>query len=168
MRALFAQDDAYVFTTWSGGVPIDDFIKISQTGFEKGVKIAHRANGATVDIATSGPCARSRGVGKLKATITQRFVMKTAGGEPCEVDVDADCTLCFFVEKKPSDDGVGEWKAHFFKGFYTKDKMSPVDPRRIPELDDAKLSSFPDGYKYLAYGQSSACTLYPGPGASLC
>ncbi len=40
MRALFAADDAYVFTTWSGGVPIDDFIKISQKGFEKGVKIA--------------------------------------------------------------------------------------------------------------------------------
>jgi hypothetical protein len=40
MRALFAVNDAYVFTTWSGGVPIDEFIKISQKGFEKGVKIA--------------------------------------------------------------------------------------------------------------------------------
>lgn len=27
MRALFAEQDAYVFTTWSGGVPIDEFIK---------------------------------------------------------------------------------------------------------------------------------------------
>jgi hypothetical protein len=40
MRALFAKDDAYVFTTWSGGVPVDNFIQISKTGFEKGVKIA--------------------------------------------------------------------------------------------------------------------------------
>lgn len=42
MRALFAEEDAYVFTTWSGGVPIDEFIKISQIGFSKGVKIAVR------------------------------------------------------------------------------------------------------------------------------
>jgi hypothetical protein len=40
MRALFADEDAYVFTTWSGGVPIDEFIKISEIGFSKGVKIA--------------------------------------------------------------------------------------------------------------------------------
>lgn len=32
-------------------------------------------------------------------------------GVTAEVDVDADCRLCFFVEKKP--DG---WKTHFFKG----------------------------------------------------
>lgn len=42
MRALFADEDAYVFTTWSGGVPIDEFIKISEIGFSKGVKIAVR------------------------------------------------------------------------------------------------------------------------------
>lgn len=58
MRALFAEKDAYVFTTWSGGVPIDNFIKvasshsgrifadreiqISETGFSKGVRIAVR------------------------------------------------------------------------------------------------------------------------------
>ena len=28
MRALFAEKDAFVFTTWSGGVPIDEFIKV--------------------------------------------------------------------------------------------------------------------------------------------
>lgn len=40
MRNLFAIEDAYVFTTWSGGVPIDEFIKISEKGFVNGVKIA--------------------------------------------------------------------------------------------------------------------------------
>lgn len=58
MRALFALKDACalppdgktgvgsiltvadVFTTWSGGVPIDEFIEISEIGFSKGVKIA--------------------------------------------------------------------------------------------------------------------------------
>ncbi|GAA5994645.1 uncharacterized protein JCM10292_002187 [Rhodotorula paludigena] len=153
MRALFADDEAYVFTTWSGGVPIDEFIKISEAGFAKGVKIAHRVNGGTVDVATEGPAAGKRGLGKLKATITQRFTMPTEKeGETCEVDVDADCRLCFFVEKKAD----GSWKNHFFKGFYEKDKATPVDPRKVPVYDDAKLASFPDGYRYLAYGQSAA------------
>lgn len=40
MRALFAKEDAYVFTTWSGGVPVDEFIRISETGFQKGARIA--------------------------------------------------------------------------------------------------------------------------------
>lgn len=85
MRALFAEKDAFVFTTWSGGVPIDEFIKvnfvnlvnrnplanlhrqISEIGFSKGVKIAHRVNGGTVDIAVSGSYAGKRALGKLKA-----------------------------------------------------------------------------------------------------
>ncbi|KAK4047172.1 hypothetical protein OIO90_006281 [Microbotryomycetes sp. JL221] len=153
MRALFAEENAFVFTTWSGGVPIDEFIKISEAGFAKGVKIAHRANGCTVDIATSGPAKGVRALGKLKATITQRFTMPTEKeGETCQVDVDADCRLCFFVEKKNDSD----WKCHFFKGFYEKDKMTPVDPRKIPVIDDDKLAGFPEGYRHLAYGQSAA------------
>ncbi|GAA6030615.1 hypothetical protein JCM8097_006238 [Rhodosporidiobolus ruineniae] len=154
MRALFAEEDAYVFTTWSAGVPIDQFIQMSEAGFAKGVKIAHRVNGSTVDIATSGPAAGKRALGKLKATITQRFTVPLLGGkegETCEVDVDADCRLCFFVEKKENG-----WKNHFFKGFYEKDKLSPVDPRKLPVIDDAKLATFPEGYRYLGYFQNQA------------
>lgn len=65
-----------------------------------------------MDIATGGPAAGKRALGKLKATITQRFIMKTDDGVDCEVDVDADCRLCFFVQR----DSKGEWKTHFFKG----------------------------------------------------
>ena len=42
------------------------------------------------------------------------------------------------------------------RGFYEKDKATPVDPRKIPVYDDEKLASFPEGYRFLAYGQSSA------------
>jgi len=150
MRALFASEDAYVFTTWSGGVPVDEFIKISEAGFKKGARIAHRVNGGTVDIATSGKGKGTRALGKLKATITQRFVTQTEQGERCEVDVDADCRLCFFAERKT--DG---WKTHFFKGFYEKDRICPVDPRKVPAIDDAKLNAFPAGYRHLAYYQSA-------------
>lgn len=93
LRALFADDDAYVFTTWSSGVPIDEFLRLSEEGFARGVKIAvrpslfadphslpsshslrnqHRVNGGTVDVATSGPAAGKRGLGKLKACAAPR------------------------------------------------------------------------------------------------
>lgn len=37
--------------------------------------------------------------------------MEQLDGTSCEVDVDADCTLCFFMELKKD---IG-WKIHFFK-----------------------------------------------------
>ncbi|GAA5906842.1 uncharacterized protein JCM6883_005705 [Sporobolomyces salmoneus] len=152
LRDLFAEKDAYVFTTWSGGVPIDEFIKISEIGFTKGVQIAHRVNGSTVDIAISGPGKGKRALGKLKATITQRFKMPCIDGkegEVCEVDIDADCRLCFFLEKNEK----GEWKNHFFKGIYERDRPHPIDPTRLPFFDQEKLASFPQGYRHLGYCQ---------------
>ncbi|GAA5941612.1 uncharacterized protein JCM15063_001636 [Sporobolomyces koalae] len=150
LRAVFAEE-AYVFTTWSGGVPIDEFINISETGFKKGVKIAHRVNGSTVDLAISGNGTGLRALGKLKATITQRFKMPCIDGSdtPCEVDIDADCRLCFFLEK----DEHGAWKTHFFKGIYERDRPHPIDPTRLPLFDREKLSSFPEGYRHLGYCQ---------------
>lgn len=69
--------------------------------------------------------------------------MPCANGDgDCLVDIDADCRLCFFLEKHD-----GEWKTHFFKGFYEKDKATPVDPRKVPHFDDAKLATFPEGYR---------------------
>ncbi|TKA65873.1 hypothetical protein B0A49_12494 [Cryomyces minteri] len=52
-------------------------------------------------------------------------------------------------------DKTGEkvWKAKFVRHWYEKDKLIPVDPRHIPTLDDAELTKFPSGYRYLAYCQ---------------
>ncbi|GAA5965667.1 hypothetical protein JCM3765_000921 [Sporobolomyces pararoseus] len=151
LRNLFAEEEAYVFTTWSGGVPIDEFIEISAIGFAAGVKIAHRVNGSTVDLAISGPAQGKRALGKLKATITQRFKMPCVDGgeELCEVDIDADCRLCFFLEKNEK----GEWKNHFFKGIYERDRPHPIHPTRLPLFDRSKLESFPEGYRHLGYCQ---------------
>jgi hypothetical protein len=37
---------------------------------------------------------------------------------------------------------------------YEKDRIDPVDPAARLELDKALLSSFPEGYRHLAYLQS--------------
>ena len=93
-------------------------------------------------------------VSSTSRTITQRVTMPSISGEPCEVDVEGDCRLCFLLQKYNS-----EWKTHFFKGFYEKDKAIPVNPAKVPHFDEAKLASFPDGYKYLAYIQSPFNTI---------
>lgn len=45
------------------------------------------------------------------------------------------------------------WAARFVRRWYEKDKLIAVDPRRVPELDDEKLKTYPVGYRYLAYCQ---------------
>jgi hypothetical protein len=105
---------------------------------EKGVFIMHRIHGTSVDL------AGTRAICKMKATITQRFNL-----DGIEVDAESDCKFCFFFEKY----GHEEWGARLVRHWYEKDKLIPVDPRKIPEIDDILLATFPPGYRYLGYCQ---------------
>lgn len=82
----------------------------------------------------------------MKATITQRFDFDGA-----EADAEADCRFVFFFSKNEA----GNWGANFVRHFYEKDKLIPVNPNKIPELDEEKLKEYPAGYRYLAYCQES-------------
>jgi hypothetical protein len=164
-----------VYTTWSGRVDVDRFIEMSKQGMEKGVFIMHRVCGSTTDIQELlgdhdpriGSAKPRRAVTKMKAIITQRFVL-----DGCEVDVEADCRFCFFWEKIPvllsstnhSSAAISayqrtdipsrlEWRARFVRHFYEKDKLVPTNPNRIPKIDETKLEEYPLGYRYLAYCQ---------------
>ncbi|KIM91178.1 hypothetical protein PILCRDRAFT_811687 [Piloderma croceum F 1598] len=148
-RSLF-HPDAFVYTTWTGRTAIEDFITASQGGMDNGAFIMHRIHGSSVDIEEGG----KRAVVKMKATITQRFELPPKN---VLVDAESDCRFCMFFEKID-----GKWGARFVRHFYEKDKLIPVDPRHIPELDDAKLAQFPSGYRYLAYCQEACmpnCTV---------
>jgi hypothetical protein len=46
------------------------------------------------------------------------------------------------------------WGACFVRHFYEKDKLIPVDPRKVPALEDDVLNSFAEGYRFLSYCQS--------------
>lgn len=116
------------------------FIEFSKAGMDKGAFIMHRCNGATTDITPDG----KRAVTKLKAVITQRFTI-----DGCEVDVEADCRFCFFFAR----DAAGDWKARLVRHWYEKDKMLPVNPSKIPNLNEAKLVQYPTEYRMLAYCQ---------------
>jgi hypothetical protein len=130
-------DDGRMMATWfQGGV--DEFIAVSRTGFEKGVRILHFLGGTSIDL------AGARAVAQTKMTISQRALV---AGVPCDVV----CTGRFydFLEKR------GErWGVVLRQPIYEKDRIDSVDPSRTPELDPAILARFPEGYRHLAYLQS--------------
>ncbi|KAL1891993.1 hypothetical protein Sste5346_007337 [Sporothrix stenoceras] len=174
-RSLFAPK-AKVWTTWSGPLDIDAFINVSKEGKAKGVFIQHRECGTLVELGPEAPeggfdveggaveanghgngtangsaSSKSvrRAVGKMKATITQRFVNPDDG---IEFDVDCDCRFIFFVEKVN-----GNWRTVFVKLFYEKDKIVPADGHSAPKLtvEERKYmkESLPQGYQYLGVMQ---------------
>ncbi|PVH69069.1 PEP2-like protein [Cadophora sp. DSE1049] len=131
--------DAFIYTTWTGRIHHLEFIKVSMAGMDEGAFIHHRCHGATTDINLEA----TRAVTKLKATITQRFDL-----EGCEVDAESDCRFAFFFEK-----WEGEWRAKYVRHWYEKDKMIPVNPNKVPIVDEKRLAGFPVGYRYLSYCQ---------------
>jgi hypothetical protein len=66
--------------------------------------------------------------------------------------VDVVCTGRFydFLEKR-----AGRWGLVRRQPIYEKDRMDPVDPSAALRLDAARLARFPEGYRHLAYLQSS-------------
>lgn len=173
-RDIFAEKDAYIwtskpaqpstppfrppnqssnthfcFTAWSGGLSIDDFIEVSKKGRAKGDFIMHRENGTLVDVNPS----TSRAVGKMKATITQRFIFES----DISVDIECDCRFIFFCKKEPTSTSGSTpvWKTQYVKLFYEKDKMIPVDGKTVPTFDKAELKKYPVGYQFLGAAQAT-------------
>ncbi|WP_320202176.1 nuclear transport factor 2 family protein (plasmid) [Agrobacterium sp. rho-13.3] len=130
--------DGKMMATWFQGTP-DEFIAISKEGFEKGVRILHFLGGTSVEI--NG----NRAISQTKMTINQRAEVE---GVPCDVV----CTGRFydFIERRD-----GKWAIFVRQPIYEKDRIDPVDPARVPKLDKARLASFPEGYRHLAYLQST-------------
>ena len=143
-------DDGWMTATWFQG-PASEFIKVSREGFEKGVSILHFLGGFTCDI------AGTRAISQTKMTINQRA---TVNG----VLVDVVCTGRFydFLQKRTAvrlnpdtTPDEGRWGIVRRQPIYEKDRMDPVDPAASLTLDPARLARFPEGYRHLAYLQST-------------
>ncbi|KAL4888459.1 hypothetical protein BDV59DRAFT_196503 [Aspergillus ambiguus] len=143
-RHCFAET-AYIFTTWSGGMTIDDFVKASISGRAKGDFIMHRENGTLVDL---NP-ATNRAVAKMKATITQRFNLDGA-----EYDVECDARFIMWCLKTASASNIPEWKIKYKKVFYEKDRICAVDGTTVPTFQKEELDRYPYGYRYLGASQA--------------
>lgn len=131
-------DDGWMTATWFQG-PGRDFIEISRAGFEKGVNILHAQGAHTADI------AGARAVAQTKMEIHQRATV-----DGVLVDVVVTGRFYDFLEKR-----AGRWGLVRRQPIYEKDRMDPVDPSATLKLDAERLARFPEGYRHLAYLQSS-------------
>ncbi|HUN36965.1 MAG TPA: nuclear transport factor 2 family protein [Trebonia sp.] len=132
-------EDGYMMATWFQG-PRDDFIRVSQEGFAKGVNILHftGASQATVN--------GTRAISQTRMTIMQRGLVH---GVLCDVA----CTGRFYDFFAKRD---GKWAIVLRQPIYEKDRLDPVVPGATLDLDPELLARFPEGYRYLAYLQVQA------------
>jgi hypothetical protein len=130
--------DGVMMATWFQG-PYAEFIRVTKEGWDKGVSILHFLGGSAIEM------AGDRAVAQTKMTISQRGLVE---GVLCDIV----CTGRFydFVTKHE-----GQWKLLHRQPIYEKDRIDPVDPAAVPVLDAARLASFPEGYRHLAYIQTS-------------
>jgi hypothetical protein len=129
--------DGRMMATWFQGTS-EQFIKVSQEGYAKGVRILHFLGGHTSEI------RGSRAIAQTKMTISQRA---SVDGVLCDVV----CTGRFydFIEKRNN-----RWGLVLRQPIYEKDRVDPVLPGAIVTLDRELLDSFPEGYRHLAYLQT--------------
>ena len=131
-------DDGWMTATWFQG-PASRFIEISREGFERGVNILHFQGAHTADV------AGSRAVAQTKMQIHQRATV-----DGVLVDVVVTGRFYDFLEKR-----AGRWGIVRRQPIYEKDRMDPVDPAVRLVLDSERLGRFPEGYRHLAYLQST-------------
>ena len=135
-RTVWHEDGQMMATWWQG--PYEEFIRVSQEGWDHGVRILHFLGGSTIDI--SGDHA----IAQTKMTITQRVVVH-------DVLCDVVCTGRFydFLARRE-----GRWGLVLRQPIYEIDRMAPVSPVPGPVLNTELLAGFPHGYRHLAYVQT--------------
>ena len=131
-------DDGVMNATWFQG-SVDEFIRVSEEGYQRGGRSLHFLGGSSIDV------AGSRAVAQTKMTITSRGPVE---GVVCDVV----CTGRFydFLEKR------GRWGLVLRQPIYEMDRIDAVDPTQTPALDRELLARFPEGYRHLAYLQTRA------------
>lgn len=129
--------EGVMMATWFQG-PYAEFIRVSQEGWSRGVRILHFLGGSAIDV------AGERAIAQTKMTISQRGLVE---GVPCDIV----CTGRFydFVVRHE-----GQWKLLHRQPIYEKDRIDPLDPSAVPRLDAERLAAFPEGYRHLAYIQT--------------
>jgi hypothetical protein len=129
--------EGQMWATWFQG-SYEDFIRVTEEGYAKGVRIMHFLGGSSIDLKGRRAIAQSR------VTICQRAPVE---GVLCDVV----CSGRFydFLEKRKD-----RWGLVLRRLTYERDRLDPVDPAAALKLDRALLERFPVGYRHLAYLQT--------------
>ena len=131
-------EEGWMSATWFQG-PARDFMRVSQEGFAKGVRILHFLGGISIDL------AGERAIAQTKMTISQR-----AAGARRALRRRLHRALLRF----PGEARHGmQWGIVRRQPIYEKDRIDPVDPAATLRLDQQALAALPEGYRHLAYMQ---------------
>ena len=122
--------------TWFQGTG-EEFLRLRREGWERGVSILHFLGGSSIELTVN------RAIAQTKMTISQRALVH-------DVLCDVLCTGRFYDFFEKCD---GRWGIVFRQPIYEKDRMDPVDPSAVLQLDKKLLDRFPEGYRHLAYLQ---------------
>jgi len=128
--------DGRMMATWFQG-SFEEFIKVNDEGWARGVRILHFLGGSAIEV------KNYRAIAQTKMTISQRAPVE---GVICDVL----CTGRFYDFFENRD---GRWGLVLRQPIYEKDRLDPVDPSAKLSLDQDVLTSFPEGYRHLAYLQ---------------
>lgn len=138
LRSLYTPD-ATMHTTWFVG-SASEFVDRSIEAAEKGARAQHFIGAASIDIKGDRAIAETRMILMVRG--------KLQGAE-----VDVTCYGRFYDRFVKQD---GHWRIGQRIPIYEKDRLDPLDPSATLTLDPQILSSHPDGYRHLAYLQSSS------------
>ncbi|WFU78205.1 nuclear transport factor 2 family protein [Bradyrhizobium sp. CIAT3101] len=129
-------DDGWMSATWFQG-SATEFIRMSQEGWNRGVRILHFLGGSNIEV------VGARAIAQTKMTISQRACVN-------ESLCDVVCTGRFFdfLEKRD-----GRWGMVRRQPIYEKDRIDPIVPGANLHMDLARLAALPEGYRHLAYLQ---------------
>ena len=130
--------DAHMTATWFDG-PFTQFITAVQASWRKGSRSQHFLGGTVAQI-----------VGDKAIAQTRMTIMVRGALEGHEVDVS--CVGRFYDRVVKVG---GEWKILKRNVIYEKDRMDLLDPSASLHLDPARLEQYPEGYRHLAYLQST-------------
>ena len=130
--------DGQMWATWFQG-SYEEFIRVSEEGYAKGVRIMHLLGGSSIDI------KGKRAIAQTKMTISQRAPVD---GVVCDVV----CTGRFydFLEKRKGNWGLVLRRLDLREGPHRSGRSGG----QASTLDRKLLGRFPEGYRHLAYLQT--------------
>jgi SnoaL-like domain len=137
LATLWAPDAIMNSTVFQG--PATAFMTMSQAAFERGVNVLHTLSGSVIDIVAN------RAIAQTKMAIIQRAPVH-------DVVCDVTCHGRFYDFLAKRD---GQWELVERQPIYEKDRIDPVEPGATLKLAPDLLGRFPQGYRHLAYLQTS-------------
>lgn len=116
------------------------FIEMGRAAMKGGARSYHVLGGSSVVV--NG----RRAIGNTRFVV---YMRSSVHGEPCDIT----CVGRFYDRFQKYDD---RWGLLHRQPIYEQNRLDPVRPGAVIELDAAVLERFPVGYRYLAYVQTAA------------